>query len=401
MRHNRPAGRPLLRSALRLLLGTPVVLAACDLSTSDPFENGNEGIEGFFLEPVVQGLSQPVFLTSPPGDPRLFVVERTGAVLIVTPDGSVLPTPFLDLSQEVTTVGSEQGLLGLAFHPDYADNGRFFVDYTDVGGDTRVVEYMADPTSDVADAGSASLVLHVEQPFANHNGGQVSFGPDGMLYIGLGDGGSGGDPNGNGQNLQTLLGTILRIDVDGAPPYEIPADNPFVSDGEARAEIWAYGLRNPWRFAWDPAQSLFYIADVGQDQVEEVNIIPSANGGVNYGWRIMEGGECFLQATCIQEGLHLPEIVYSHELGCSVTGGVAYRGSEIPTLAGRYLFADFCDGWIRAAAVENRLVVDVSELEIDRPGSITSFGVDADGEVYVLVAEGTVFKLVEDIIGQP
>lgn len=385
---------PRLCAAVAALLGT-----ACNVSTSGPFDGENgERVEGLTLNPVVSGLAQPTYLTAPEGDPRLFITERSGAIRVVAEGGTLRSAPFLDLSAEVTTSGSEQGLLGMAFHPDYAENGRFFVDYTDNEGDTRVVEYSADPSEDVADAGSGSLILHVEQPQSNHNGGQVSFGPDGYLYIGLGDGGGSGDPDENGQNPGTLLGTILRIDVDGGTPYAIPPDNPFVGNAEARDEIWAYGLRNPWRFAWDPIQDLFYVADVGQERWEEVNIVSVFDAGVNFGWRTMEGPDCYIDPVCLDDGLHIPEIVYTHQVGCSVTGGLVYRGLDLEEIAGQYLFGDYCEGWIRAAAVEDQFLVGVTQLGFEPPGSITSFGEDARGEIYVLVAEGTVYKLVRDVI---
>jgi len=231
-----------------------------------PPDDGEPPADGFGLETIVQGLDFPVWLTAPSGDPRLFVVEKGGQVLIVE-NGAVLPTPFLDLSGQVST-GSEQGLLSLAFHPGYSANGRLFVNLTDPAGDTRVVEYRASPgDADRADPGSARILLTIEQPFSNHNGGLVLFGPDGMLYVGMGDGGSGGDPQGNGQNPGVLLGKMLRIDVDGAQPYAVPDDNPFVDTAGARPEVWASGLRNPWRFSFDRDTGDLYIADVGQNRI--------------------------------------------------------------------------------------------------------------------------------------
>ena len=283
--------------------------AACNGNGNaiEPPDNGGEPPpDGFGLQTVVEGLDFPVWLTSPPGDPRLFVVEKGGRVVIVE-NGAVLPTPFLDLRGQVST-GSEQGLLSLAFHPGYSSNGRFFVNFTDTAGDTRVVEYRVSPGDPGrADPGSARVVLAIEQPFANHNGGLVLFGPDGMLYVGMGDGGSGGDPQGNGQNLGALLGKMLRIDVDGAQPYAVPDDNPFVDTAGARPEVWAYGLRNPWRFSFDRDTGDLYIADVGQNRVEEVNAVSGAGGGLNYGWNVMEGTRCFEPGEgCDQDGLTLP-----------------------------------------------------------------------------------------------
>lgn len=348
------------------------------------------------LELVASGLAAPVFLTAAPGDTeRLFVVERSGRVVIIR-DGAVLSTPFLDI-QGLVSSGGERGLLSMAFHPDYSQNGEFFVDYTDVNGDTRVSRYRASGDPDVADAGSGEVILTVAQPYSNHNGGQLAFGPDGMLYIGLGDGGSGGDPLGNGQDTGTLLGSILRIDVDGGAPYGIPADNPFLGDAGARDEIWAYGLRNPWRFSFDRQIGDLYIGDVGQGAWEEVDVQPAGNErGANYGWNVMEGAHCYNAASCDQTGLVLPVLEYSHGEGCSITGGYVYRGSAVPILAGHYLYADYCSGWIRSfryaggEAVDNRDWSNVLE-----PGtSISSFGEDALGELYVLTLSGDVFRIV-------
>lgn len=369
--------------------------AGCDLSTTSPSGGGGGG-GGTRLElrTVVQGLTQPVSLTTAPGDSRLFVVEQPGTIRIL--EGGVLaPTPFLDLTDRVGSAGPEQGLLGLAFHPDYAQNGRFFVSYTGVDGSSTVEELSADPGASEADPATGSLVLRVEQPQPNHNGGHLAFGPDGMLYLGLGDGGGEGDPEVNGQDPATLLGTILRLDVDGEAPYEIPPDNPFVGDPEARPEVWAYGLRNPWRFSWDPARDLLFVADVGQDRWEEVNVVASSQGGLNFGWSTMEGTDCFGASTCNQSGLQPPQIVYGHDQGCSVTGGVVYRGAAIPDLDGLYILGDYCQGWIAVAALQGPFVVAVQQLALSSAGSITSFGVDAQGEVYVLVAEGTLYRLVE------
>ncbi|HET6360685.1 MAG TPA: PQQ-dependent sugar dehydrogenase [Gemmatimonadota bacterium] len=361
-----------------------------------PPDNGEPAANGFRLETIVEGLDFPVWLTSPPGDPRLFVVEKGGQVMIVD-NGAVLPTPFLDLRGEVST-GSEQGLLSLAFHPDYSSNGRFFVNFTDSGGDTRIVEYrvsQGDP--DRADAGSARVVLTIEQPFSNHNGGLVLFGPDGMLYVGMGDGGSGGDPQGNGQNLSALLGKLLRIDVDGGQPYAVPDDNPFVDTAGARPEVWAYGLRNPWRFSFDRDTGDLYIADVGQNRIEEVNAVEGAGEGLNYGWNVMEGTSCFEPRDgCDLDGLTLPVTEYDHGDGCSVTGGYVYRGDAIPELRGTYLYSDHCSGFVRGfrlasgqAAGERRF----PELE-PADNSVTSFGEDSEGELYIITGGGGVHKIV-------
>jgi glucose/arabinose dehydrogenase len=344
------------------------------------------------LNTVATGLSQPLLVTAPPGDPRLFIVEKTGAIRIVA-GGELLAEPFLDLSDRVST-GSEQGLLGMAFHPAYAQNGRFFVHFTNVAGDTRLVEFQVssdDPNR--ADLGTERQVLDLEQPASNHNGGMVLFGPDGYLYLALGDGGGSGDPNGNGQDPHTLLGSILRLDVDGAHPYEIPPDNPFV-DGGGAPEVWAYGLRNPWRISIDPPAGLLYVADVGQNSWEEVSVEAAGAGALNYGWSIMEGAHCFDPAAgCDQSGLELPVLEYPiPEEGCAVIGGFVYRGSALTHLQGHYFYGDLCGGWIRSFRYQDGQAAHQTEW-FQEVGSILSFGTDAAGELYVTVAEGTVYRL--------
>jgi hypothetical protein len=351
---------------------------------------------GVGLETVAEGLDFPLWLTAPPADPRLFVVEKGGRVRIVQ-DGALLPTPFLDLSGQVST-GSEQGLLSLAFHPDYTSNGRFFVNFTDTAGDTRVVEMRvsaADP--DRADPGSARVVLVIEQPFSNHNGGLALFGPDGMLYVGTGDGGSGGDPQGNGQDLGTLLGKLLRVDVDGGQPYAIPSDNPFADTPGARPEVWAYGLRNPWRFSFDRETGDLYVADVGQNRLEEVNAVRGSGSGLNYGWNVMEGTRCFEPSEgCDRSGLTLPVTEFDHDEGCSVTGGFVYRGSAIPELRGTYLYSDYCSGFVRSFRFANGRAESERRLAELEPAddAVSSFGEDAAGEMYILTAGGGVHRIV-------
>jgi hypothetical protein len=331
-----------------------------------------------------------LFLTAPPDDPRLFVVEQPGRIRIID-DGTLLPVPFLDITDRVRS-GGERGLLGLAFAPDYASSGEFVVNYTDSSGDTRVERYRATADPDVADPGSGRLILAVAQPFSNHNGGQVSFGPDGMLYIALGDGGSGGDPQGNGQNAETLLGSLLRLD-PSVEPYGVPPDNPFVGVAGARHEIWALGLRNPWRFAFDAAEDRLYIADVGQNQYEEINVAAASAGGRNYGWNIMEATHCFSSSSCSNEGLTLPVLEYSHDDGCSVTGGFVYRGANLPDVVGHYFYSDFCSGWIRSFRISGAgQAIDRTNWGLDA-GRVLSFGQDAAGELYVLNADGVVYRL--------
>ncbi len=347
------------------------------------------------LATVVEGLDFPVHLSAPSGDARLFVVEKSGRIRIVEND-ALLPEPFLDVSGEVSG-GSEQGLLSVAFHPDYGSNGRLFVNYTDRAGDTRVVEYRVSSDPGRVDPGTARTLLTVEQPFSNHNGGQIAFGPDGMLYVGMGDGGSGGDPRGNGQDRSTLLGALLRIDVDGGDPYAVPADNPFVDEADARGEIWAYGLRNPWRFAFDRQTGDLYVADVGQNRLEELNAVDGAGRGLNYGWNVMEGDECFEpRSGCDRSGLTMPVAVYGHGDGCSVTGGHVYRGEAIPELQGLYFYSDFCSGFVRSFRFAGGAATDPREWpELAPPGgSVSSFGEDAAGELYLMTSEGGVFKVV-------
>jgi glucose/arabinose dehydrogenase len=350
------------------------------------------------LRQVASGLDFPLYLTAPPGDmSRLFVVEKGGRIRVIRND-SLLAAPFLDLTGRVST-GGEQGLLGLAFHPAYAQNRVFVVNYTDTQGDTRIATFRAGALPDVADPASERVILAVDQPFANHNGGMLAFGPDGMLYAGLGDGGSGGDPQGNGQNRSVLLGKILRLDVADDGTAGVPADNPFAGQAGARPEIWSYGLRNPWRFSFDRATGDLYIGDVGQNELEEINASTDAaqfGRGANYGWNIVEGTDCFSPSSgCDRAGLSPPVLVYGHGQGCSVTGGYVYRGSAIPSLVGHYFYADYCAGWIRSFRLAGPAPADEREWTALRPGGqVPSFGEDAQGELYILSASGTVHRIV-------
>lgn len=342
---------------------------------------------------VVGGFQRPVYVTGAgDGSGRLFIVEQYGRIFIYQ-NGSLLPTPFLNVSNLISTRGNEQGLLGLAFHPDYKTNGTFFINYTDVRGNTAVVRYTVSPTDpNVADPASASIILQVPQPYANHNGGDLQFGPDGYLYIGMGDGGSGGDPQGNAQNPKQLLGKMLRIDVNSGDTYSIPADNPFVNDSNYAPEIWALGLRNPWRFSFDRATGDLYIADVGQNTWEEVNFQPaSSKGGENYGWNIMEGTHPFSGAAA-PEGLVMPFFDYSHQQGgCSVTGGYVYRGQAAPELQGVYLFGDYCSGFLWASVRDEAGNWQTNRF-LDTGDTISSFGEDETGELYLINHGGTIFQ---------
>jgi len=354
-----------------------------------------EGAGSLRLELVESGFASPVYLASPPGDSaRLFVVEQTGRIRIVQ-HGQLLPAAFLDIHSRLVS-GGEQGLLSVAFHPNYAANGFFYVNYTDLNGDTRVERYTVSVAdSNLADTATHKLILFIPQPYSNHNGGLVMFGLDGMLYVGMGDGGSGGDPQNRAQHPDSLLGKLLRIDLDHGDPYAIPVNNPFATGGGAR-EIWALGLRNPWRFSFDLPSGLLYIGDVGQDSWEEVDVEPASQGGLNYGWRIVEGAHCYNPDPCNSAGLVLPVLEYSHADGCSVIGGFVYRGTRFPALAGQYFFSDYCQGWLRSARYANGAVASRTLWSPDvNPGSVLSFGQDARGELYVLSGNGAVYRIAQ------
>jgi glucose/arabinose dehydrogenase len=333
--------------------------------------------QDFELQTVTENLNQPVFATAPVDDARLFVVEQAGIIRIIE-DGKLRDAPFLDLS-ELTRAGGERGLLGLAFHPDYAGNGRLYVNYTDLEGDTRIVAYTVsahDPNQ--ADLESAQELLFVDQPRANHNGGWIGFGPDGLLYIGMGDGGGGGDPDRNGQNPEALLGKMLRLDVDGG----------------GRPEIFAMGVRNPWRNSFDGRE--LYVADVGQNRWEEIHVLSLDDPGANLGWNIMEGADCFSGAECDRSGLDFPIHTYSHDEGCSITGGYVYRGEAVPAIEGRYFFGDYCSGimWSLVKTSEGATDVVGYADSLGAIGPITSFALDSSGEMYVLTHDGKLMKFV-------
>lgn len=344
---------------------------------------------------VVEGLSAPIGLEDAlDGSGRLFALEQPGVIRIIQ-NGSTLAIPFLDIRNRVGSSGSEQGLLGLAFHPAYTENGYFFVNYTDRNGDTVIARYRVSADPSIADPGSEVRLLQVRQPFANHNGGDMVFGPDGYLYISLGDGGSGGDPRNHGQSTDTLLGSLLRIEVGEVESYSNPQENPFVNGG-GRPEIWAYGLRNPWRISFDRQTGDLYIADVGQNSWEEVNFQPAGSpGGENYGWNLMEGFHCYQSTNCDQTGLTLPVVEYAlHVEGdCAVTGGYVYRGSSLPEWQGIYIYGDYCSGRVWGL-FQNQSGGWENELLFETGARITTFGQDEAGEIYLVNHRGSVYKLV-------
>jgi glucose/arabinose dehydrogenase len=351
----------------------------------------------FKLTRVAAGLKSPVYVTAAgDGSGRLFIVEQPGRILVMK-DGQVLPRPFLDI-HSLVAFGGERGLLGLAFHPDFGLNGVFVVDYTRSSGhvgDTVIARYKAVPGSDVADPTSAQVLMVISQPQSNHNGGMVTFGPDRYLYIGMGDGGAGGDvgaghaPQGNGQSLTTLLGKLLRIDVGATGSYAIPPTNPRISS-TARREIWAYGLRNPWRFSFDRATGALYIGDVGQNAWEEIDVRPSpSKGGENYGWPVLEGTHTYRGGRLT--GDVKPVTQYSHSGGdCSVSGGYVYRGQKIPSMFGFYLFGDYCSGLVRTLV--NFQGQWRTSVLLDTPYFISSFGQDEAGELYLVNLGGEVYR---------
>lgn len=331
----------------------------------------------------IPSLQRPVDLQAD-GSGRLFVIEKVGRIRILE-NGQLLETPFLDITDQVGSNGNEQGLLGLAFHPNYQENGRFFVNYTDTRGDTVIARFQVSNDPNIADADSETQLFGYDQPFPNHNGGVMVFGSDGYLYIGSGDGGGGGDPFGNAQNTEAMLGKILRVDVDSAEPVAVPPDNPFGN------EVWAYGLRNPWRISFDRETGDLYIGDVGQGAWEEIDFLPTGSpGGANFGWDHREGAHDYEGGG--PEGMIDPVAEYGHpEGGCSVTGGYVYRGS-MPEWNGIYLYGDYCTGMIWGllqmdGAWQNQLLFDVDV-------TITSFGQDEAGELYLLSDTGQIFRLV-------
>jgi glucose/arabinose dehydrogenase len=369
-------------------------IAACHSDSTGPGDGGSPlppGI-GLQLNPfITAGLASPVFLAQPLDDGRIFVVEQGGRIRVVR-NGVLQTTPFLDISTRVLS-GGERGLLSVAFHPQYATNHFFYVYFTtQTNGDIRIERFTTTSNAEVADPATSKLIITApHSTYPNHNGGLLAFGPDGMLYAGLGDGGSGGDPLGNGQNFNSLLGSLLRLDVDHGDPYTIPADNPFVGQANHRGEVWAKGLRNPWRYAFDAPTGLLYIADVGQGAHEEVDVVAADRAGLNYGWNVMEGLSCYNASTCTQTGFELPLIDYGHNGPCSITGGYVYRGSAIPAIRGHYFYSDYCAGFLRSFRYQDGVPVDQKDWGLTST-AVTSFGVDFAGELYMMSGD-TILKV--------
>ncbi len=363
---------------------------------------------------VAQGLNRPVFLCSPPGDERIFIIEQRGVIKILT-GGTVLATPFLDIDALIPAISGndERGLLGLAFPPDYATTGYFFVYYYSNTARNVVARYQVSGDPDVANPASGQTLFDVVDPFENHNGGCMQFGPDGYLYVGTGDGGSGGDPGNRAQNKLSTFGKMLRLDVSTVP-YTIPADNPFVGDGSYLPEIWSLGLRNPWRWSFDRLTGEMWIGDVGQNLWEEIDYEAAGDGGRNYGWRLTEGNACYNPGSGCDDGdpvITYPVLVYSHGAGCSITGGYVYRGEAIPSLQGRYFYSDFCTPFIKSF-VYNGSVTDQQDHTVEfAPGgglsinNIGSYGEDAFGELYIIdrggSSTGEIFKIVPNATDAP
>ena len=378
------------------------LMAACN--GSDEVGGGGAGpppatSNSLRLQTVTAVLSSPVFLTAPTGDVgRLFIVEQGGLIRILNSlDGTPRATPFLDVSGLIVT-GGEQGLLGMAFDPNYAGNGRFYIYYTNTAGDIVIARYGVSSNPDIANAGAQAILKTIAHPTnQNHNGGMLAFGPDGCLYAGIGDGGGSGDPNGNAQNTNSLLGKILRLDPETGSACG--TDNPFANGTGGAPEVWSFGLRNPWRFSFDRSTGVLYIGDVGQDQREEVDAVvgPNAGQGVNFGWNIMEGFACFNPPSgCNSSGLTPPILDYSHDAGaCSVTGGYVYRGTLNPAVNGSYFYADYCAGFVRSFQLQGGRPSSQNTWPLLSPGGqITSFGEDARGELYILTQTGGLSRIV-------
>jgi glucose/arabinose dehydrogenase len=356
--------------------------------------------KGLKLTQVASGLKRPVGVVSPPNDPRLFIVEQGGTVRVLK-DGQLLKDPFLDISKRTSKLFSysEQGLLDLAFHPDYAKNGRFFVHYTArEDGRTVLAEMLVQKKNPNRAQSTEQRLFEAAQPFGNHNGGELTFGPDGMLYLGLGDGGSAGDPKGHGQNLGTPLGAILRFQVDKPGIAQPAPGNPFAKKPGARPEIFAYGLRNPWRFSFDSVSGDLIVADVGQNTWEWISRIPKGTSGQNFGWNITEGFSCFQDEGCRKTGIAAPLMAYDHTAGCSITGGFVYWGRKIPQIQGHYFYSDYCTPWVHSFQLKEGRIAKhqdwSSAFSSGRLKAVSAFGVDSQGELYVVdYRRGNVWRI--------
>ena len=346
--------------------------------------------QSVLLESFGPSFNSPVEIKNA-GDERLFVVEKSGKIKILNQNGSVNSTPFLDIEDRVSTNANERGLLGLAFHPNYPENPFFFVNYTNNSGATTISKFSVSTDQDIAND-SETILLEINQPYANHNGGCINFGPDGNLYIGMGDGGSGGDPQNYSQNTESLLGKMLRINVNSGA-YSIPENNPY---GD---EIWSIGLRNPWKFSFDSLNGDLWIADVGQNEFEEINMVQNNPANINYGWRCYEGNEPYNLSGCPDEGLTFPVSTYSHyssgDFKCSITGGYVYRGNQISGLNGVYFFADYCSGEIGLLSKNENDEWDMSLAFPNINGSWVSFGEDINGELYIASINGGIYKIID------
>ena len=346
--------------------------------------------QSVLLESFGPSFNSPVEIKNA-GDERLFVVEKSGKIKILNQNGSVNSTPFLDIEDRVSTNANERGLLGLAFHPNYPENPFFFVNYTNNSGATTISKFSVSANQDIAND-SETILLEINQPYANHNGGCINFGPDGNLYIGMGDGGSGGDPQNYSQNTESLLGKMLRINVNSGA-YSIPENNPY---GD---EIWSVGLRNPWKFSFDSLNGDLWIADVGQNEFEEINMVQNNPANINYGWRCYEGNEPYNLSGCPDEGLTFPVSTYSHynsgDFKCSITGGYVYRGNQISGLNGVYFFADYCSGEIGLLSKNENDEWDMSLAFPNINGSWVSFGEDINGELYIASINGGIYKIID------
>ncbi len=351
--------------------------------------------QNIVLTPIINGLSTPVEMTHA-NDDRIFIIEKAGIIKVFTPDALVL-SDFLNITNRVNSAANERGLLGLAFSPNFATDGKFYVHYSDLNGNTVISEFLSN--NNIGDPNSETILLTVSQPYSNHNGGKITFGSDGYLYIGLGDGGSGGDPQNNAQNGNSLLGKLLRIDVS-TNPYSIPSDNPFVGDNSVADEVFALGLRNPWKFSFDKDTDDLWIADVGQNAIEEINFETDASG-LNFGWRCYEGNNTYNISGCAAASNYtFPISFYTHSSNrCSITGGYVYRGEQYPDLEGKYIFGDYCSGELGMVDSSNNTLTWV----LDTSYFISSMGEDANGELYVLnIANGTLYQIqstlgVEDV----